>query len=204
MTLKQSSLIAGCDEVGRGAGAADIYIGCVILDPAKPIAGLRDSKKLSATRREQLSEEIKEKALAWSIATANLDEIIEHNVLGATLLAMSKAVAQLSVTPELVYVDGNKAPQLTVPVETIIKGDDKVPAISAASIIAKVARDQKMVEWHDHYPEYGFDKHKGYLTQLHLQALESHGPCPIHRVTYEPIRRVLLERKAKSDQLGMF
>ncbi len=182
----------GCDEAGRGAGAAEVYVGAVVLDPEHPIEGLADSKKLSAGRREVLSEAIKLYALDWCIQKASLEEIERLNVLHATLLAMKRAVEGLKIKPERVLVDGNHAPDLDIPVEAIIKGDDKVPAISAASILAKVARDQAMVEYHRLYPEYGFDIHKGYFTREHMAALHKYGPCPIHRRTYSPICQMQL------------
>ena len=187
----EQTLICGVDEVGRGAGAGDIYCAAVILDPQKPISGITDSKKLSAKKREFLAREIREKAIAWCIATASLQEIIDLNVLHATMLAMQRAVEGLPIQADKIFIDGNQAPRLNGTVETVIKGDLKIPEIGAASIIAKVARDQKMVELHESYPQYGFDKHKGYLTKLHLDALQQFGPCEIHRVTYAPIRKLL-------------
>ena len=187
----EQRLICGVDEVGRGAGAGEIYCAAVILDPLAPISGITDSKKLSAKKREVLAREIREKAIAWCIATASLQEIIDLNVLYATMLAMQRAVEGLPIQADKIFIDGNQAPQLNGAVETVIKGDLKIPEIGAASIIAKVARDQKMVELHESYPEYGFDKHKGYLTKRHLEALQRHGPCEIHRVTYAPIRKLL-------------
>jgi ribonuclease HII len=174
----------GCDEAGRGAGAAEVYVGAVILNPARPIKGLADSKKLPVRRREALSEEIKLFALSWCIEKASVEEVETFNVLQATLLAMKRAVEGLTVRPDKVFIDGNHTPKLDIPVEAIVKGDDKVPSISAASILAKVARDHAMVEYHRLYPEYGFDIHKGYLTQEHLKALQKYGPCPIHRKTF--------------------
>jgi ribonuclease HII len=182
----------GCDEAGRGAGAAEVYAGAVILDPQRPIVGLADSKKLTARRREALSDEIKQKALSWCIATASLEEIEKINILHASMLAMKRAVEGLHVRPGKVLVDGNRLPGLEMPAEAIIKGDDKVPAISAASILAKVARDRAMVEYDLQYPEYGFSVHKGYFTKDHMQALRQFGPCPIHRKTYGPIRELLM------------
>jgi ribonuclease HII len=181
----------GCDETGRGSAVAEIYVAAVILDPLNPIQGLRDSKKLSAKKREILAKEIKAKALSWCVATASLEEIEELNVLHATLLAMKRAIEGLDIKPDKALIDGNRAPLLSIPTETIIKGDDKIPAISAASIIAKVDRDQAMLECHSLYPMYGFAKHKGYLTAAHLAALDQYGPCPLHRKTYAPIRRLL-------------
>jgi ribonuclease HII len=187
----EQKLICGVDEVGRGAGAGEIYCAAVILNPAMPILGITDSKKLSAKKREKLSIEIKSKATAWCIATASLQEIIDLNVLHATMLAMQRAVEGLPTYPNKIFIDGNRAPQLNGDVETVIKGDLKIVEIGAASIIAKVARDQMMVELHESYPEYGFDQHKGYLTKQHLDALQQHGPCAIHRVTYAPIKKLL-------------
>jgi len=184
-------VIAGIDETGRGAGAAEVYAAAVILDPDRPIDGLADSKKLTAQRRETLSEEIKHYALCWSVATASVQEVEELNILQATLLAMRRAAEGLSITPDKVLVDGNRTPQLQVPVEAIVRGDATIPAISAASILAKVARDAAMVAYDVRYPEYGFAEHKGYLTKEHLEALLRHGPCPIHRKTYGPIRELL-------------
>jgi ribonuclease HII len=174
----------GCDEAGRGAGAAEVYVGAVILNPARPIRGLADSKKLPARTREALSEEIKLFALGWCIEKASVEEVEAFNVLQATLLAMKRAVEGLKIKPDRVLVDGNHTPNLNIPVEAIIKGDDSVPAISAASILAKVARDQAMAEYHLLYPQYGFDIHKGYLTKKHLKALQKYGPCPIHRKSF--------------------
>ncbi len=185
-------LECGCDEAGRGAGAAEVYVGAVVLNPERPIEGLADSKKLSARKREALSEEIKLYALSWCIRKASLQEIERFNVLHATLLAMKRAVEGLKIKPQRVLVDGNHAPDLDIPVEAIIKGDDKVPAISAASILAKVARDWAMVEYHLLYPQYGFNVHKGYFTSEHMEALRKYGPCPIHRRTFAPIRRMQL------------
>ncbi len=189
--LRSTELVAGVDEVGRGAGAAEVYAAAVILDPAKPILGLADSKQLSAKQREKLSLEIRTAALAWCVASSSVDEIEQFNVLGATLLAMQRAVAGLWVVPKKVLVDGNRLPKLNIPAEAIIKGDQKVPAISAASILAKVARDERMREYHVQFPLYGFDQHKGYLTELHLSALTQHGPCAIHRRGYAPVRKAM-------------
>jgi len=171
----------GCDEAGRGAAAAEVYVAAVILNPDHTIKGLADSKKLSAHKRNILNEEIRLYALSWSIDKASVEEVERLNVLGATLLAMKRAVEGLKIRPDRVLVDGNRKPNLKIPVEAIVKGDAKIPAISAASILAKVARDRAMVEYHRLYPEYGFDVHKGYLTKKHIEALHKHGPCPIHR-----------------------
>ncbi len=183
--------VCGVDEAGRGSLVGEVYCAAVILPASLVIPGLNDSKKLTPKKRTTLAQQIKEQALAWSIATASMDEIIEFNILHATLRAMAKAVEGLSLRPERVLVDGNKAPKLAMPVETIIKGDLLVPAISAASILAKVARDKKMVELHAEYPLYGFDRHKGYLTKAHLEALNIYGPCPEHRITFSPICKMI-------------
>ncbi|MFJ6207767.1 ribonuclease HII [Lysinibacillus sp. NPDC092081] len=184
-------LICGVDETGRGSAISGVWVGACILDPNNPIEGLRDSKKLSAKRREELAEEIKEKALSWSINIASLEEVETLNVLNATLLGMKRSVESLHIKPDKVFVDGNKLPDLDIPAEAIIKGDDLIPAISAASILAKVERDKVIKELHELYPQYGFDKHKGYLTKGHMATLEENGPCPIHRKTYGPIRALL-------------
>jgi ribonuclease HII len=192
MSKRRPVIECGCDEAGRGSGAGEIYVGAVILNPEHPIEGLADSKKLTPIKREALSEEIKLYALSWHIEKASLEEIERLNVLQATLIAMKRAVEGLKVKPDKVLVDGNRAPKLNIPVEAIVKGDDKIPAISAASILAKVARDQAMVEYHRLYPGYGFDVHKGYFTIDHMEALRKHGPCPIHRKTYSLIRQLPL------------
>jgi ribonuclease HII len=174
----------GCDEAGRGAAAAEVYVAAVILDPDHMIKGLADSKKLSSRKRDVLNEEIRLRALSWCIDKASVEEVERFNVLQATLLAMKRAVEGLKVRPDRVLVDGNRKPDLKIPVEAIVKGDAKIPAISAASILAKVARDRAMIEYHNLYPEYGFDIHKGYLTRRHIEALRKHGPCPIHRKSF--------------------
>lgn len=183
--------VAGVDEVGRGPLAGPVVAAAVILDPANPIEGLTDSKKLSEKKRQQLSDEIKEKALAWCIARCEPSEIDEINILQASLLAMSRAVEGLSVKPEHCLVDGNKLPKLNCSAEAIVKGDLKEPAISAASIIAKVARDNEMVEMDERYPGYGFAKHKGYPTKAHQEAIESLGVTPIHRTSFGPVQKQL-------------
>ena len=190
----------GCDEAGRGAGAGEVYVGAVVLNPNRPIEGLADSKKLTARRREILSEKIKLYALSWHIATASIEEVETLNVLKATLVAMKRAVEGLHIKPGRALVDGNHAPVLDIPVTAIVKGDAKVSAISAASILAKVARDRAMVDYHRLYPEYGFDVHKGYLTREHIEALRKYGPCPIHRKTFAPIRGLLaLDFREQAD-----
>ncbi len=184
-------LVCGVDETGRGSAISGVWVSACILDPNNPIEGLRDSKKLSAKKREALAEEIKQKALSWSIEIATLEELETLNVLNGTLLAMKRAVEALDIKPDKVLVDGNKLPKLDIPAEAIVKGDDLIPAISAASILAKVERDKVIKELHNIYPQYGFDKHKGYLTKDHMRALEENGPCDIHRKTYAPIRKLL-------------
>lgn len=186
-------LVAGVDEVGRGPLAGPVVAAAVILDPQRPIEGLKDSKKLSEKKREQLSTIIKQQALAWSLGRAEVEEIDQINILQASLLAMQRAVEGLTTRPEMALVDGNKLPDLDCPAEAIIKGDSKVAAISAASIIAKVARDKEMLELDEQYPGYGLAKHKGYPTRHHLQALAELGVSPIHRVSYKPVKQVLLK-----------
>jgi ribonuclease HII len=183
--------IAGVDEVGRGPLAGAVIAGAVILDPLRPIAGLTDSKLLTEKKREQLFVEIQANALAWAIGRAEVDEIDTINILQASLVAMQRAVAALTVQPHHVLVDGNKAPKFVCPATAIIKGDLTEPAISAASIIAKVTRDREMVELDRQYPMYGFAAHKGYGTKLHLTALQEHGPCVLHRRSFAPVRDVL-------------
>lgn len=185
--------IAGVDEVGRGPLAGAVVAAAVILDPANPIAGLKDSKKLTEKKRQQLAEEIKAKALAWCIARAEASEIDEINILQASLLAMTRAVAGLSVQPHKVLADGNKKPTVSCECEAIIKGDQTVPEISAASIIAKVARDQEMLALDKVYPGYGFAKHKGYPTKDHLSALDKLGVTIIHRRSFGPVKALMRE-----------
>jgi ribonuclease HII len=184
-------LIAGVDEAGRGPLAGPVVAAAVILDDMRPIAGLNDSKKLSAARREKLFDEIRAKALCCSIAQASVEEIDEINILQATLLAMRRAVEGLRLKPAKVLVDGNRLPVLDVLAEAIVKGDATVPAISAASILAKVTRDRWCAELDAKYPQYGFAAHKGYGTAEHLAALQTHGACPEHRKTFAPVTRVL-------------
>lgn len=189
--MEQTILIAGVDEVGRGPLAGPVVAAAVILDPAKPIEGLADSKKLTEKRREALVVEIKEKALAWSVARAEVEEIDRINILQASLLAMKRAVESLQHTPELALIDGNHCPELDCRMEAIIKGDSKEPAISAASILAKVARDTEMAEMEQVYPGYGFAKHKGYPTKQHREAILKLGITPIHRRSYAPVQKML-------------
>ena len=185
------SLICGVDEAGRGPLAGPVYAAAVILDPAWPIAGLADSKLLSASRRLQLAAQIRAHALAWAIASASVAEIDAINILQASLLAMRRAVELLRVAPDEVLVDGKQCPSIGYPVTAIVKGDSKIPAISAASILAKTARDAEMLRLHQLYPHYGLDRHKGYPTAAHLAALQRHGVIEIHRRSYAPIRRLL-------------
>lgn len=186
-----NGLIAGVDEAGRGPLAGPVVAAAVILDDRHAIKGLADSKKLSARRREALFDEIRAKALCCSVAQASVEEIDEFNILQATLLAMRRAVMGLRLPPKLVLVDGNRLPVLDIRAEAIVKGDDKVPAISAASILAKVTRDRWCLEYHQQFPQYGFDQHKGYGTADHLAALRLHGPCPQHRRTFRPVTDLL-------------
>lgn len=184
-------LVAGVDEVGRGPLCGPVVTAAVILDPARPILGLNDSKKLSEVRREALFEEICEKALAWCIARAEVEEIDRLNILHATMLAMQRAVEGLSVTPRLALIDGNRCPQLSVPSAPVIQGDRQVPAIAAASILAKVSRDREMCALDLCYPGYGLAGHKGYPTAAHLEALQRLGPTIIHRRSFAPVRNLL-------------
>lgn len=181
-------LIAGVDEVGRGPLAGPVLAAAVILNPAKPIVGLKDSKALTELKREQLFPEIQEKAYAWAIARASVEEIDELNILQASLLAMKRAVLALNLNLSLVMVDGNKAPELPFVTQTIISGDTIEPAISAASIIAKVTRDREMLELHGKFPQYGFDQHKGYGTAQHLKAIQQNGICVHHRRSFAPCK----------------
>ncbi len=186
--------IAGVDEVGRGPLVGDVVTAAVILDPTKPIEGLADSKKLSDKKRKLLSEEIKEKALSYCIARASVAEIDELNILHATMLAMSRAVAGLDITPDFVFVDGDRLPELDVAAQPVVKGDALVAEISAASILAKVARDEEMIALDAQYPQYGFAGHKGYPTKAHFEALAEHGATEHHRKSFKPVQRVLAER----------
>ena len=184
-------LVAGVDEVGRGPLIGNVVAAAVILDPARPIEGLADSKKLSAKRREQLYLEIKEKALYWCVAHATPAEIDELNILQATMLAMKRAVEGLGVSPDYAYIDGNRCPEISCPSEPVVKGDSLVPAISAASILAKVDRDNEMLALDALHPEYGFASHKGYPTKQHLSAIEAHGVLDDHRRSFSPVRKAL-------------
>jgi len=183
--------VAGVDEAGRGPLAGPVVAGAVILDPDNPIAGLDDSKRLSASRRERLFDEIKEKALAWSVASATVEEIDRINILQATMLAMQRAVNALLPTAEHALIDGNRCPELCCPARAIVKGDSKVAAISAASILAKVTRDREMQVLDKKYPGYGLAQHKGYPSKAHIEALALLGVSPVHRRSYAPVRKAL-------------
>lgn len=189
-----ASLIAGVDEVGRGPLCGDVVTAAVILDPNRPIEGLADSKKLTEKKREALFDVIKENALSWCVARATVDEIDQLNILHATMLAMQRAIAGLSITPNLVLVDGNRAPEFGIATQTVIKGDSLVKEISAASILAKVTRDREMAELDKCYPQYGLAKHKGYPTKAHLDAIATHGVNHIYRKSFAPVKRLLIVR----------
>lgn len=184
--------IAGVDEAGRGPLAGPVFAAAVILDPDRPIQGLADSKTLSAARRTALAENIRTHALAWHIASVDVADIDRLNILQATMLAMTRACAGLTCRPDHILVDGNRLPVgLTIPAQAIVKGDAKVEAIAAASILAKTARDLHCLTLHEAYPEYCFDRHKGYATALHLSLLTKYGACPAHRRSFAPVRRAL-------------
>lgn len=184
-------LIAGVDEAGRGPLAGPVIASAVILDPRKPIPGLNDSKLLTELKRAALFAMIQERALAWAVGRASVAEIDGINILQATFLAMQRAVEQLTLQPELVLVDGNQLPKLTIPAKAIVKGDQTEAAISAASILAKVTRDREMVALDQQFPNYGFAKHKGYGTEDHLAALKKYGPCEMHRRSFAPVSKLL-------------
>ncbi len=187
----RGNLLAGVDEVGRGPLAGDVVAAAVILDPLNPIIGLDDSKKLSEKKREKLYLEIKSKALCWSIARANVDEIDEINILHASLLAMRRAVESLTIQPEYILVDGNRLPKWPYRGEAVVRGDSRVEAIAAASILAKVERDREMVLLDQVYPGYGLAKHKGYPTLVHIEALQRLGVSAIHRRSFGPVKKLL-------------
>ncbi|OTA16639.1 ribonuclease HII [Xenorhabdus vietnamensis] len=187
----QANLIAGVDEVGRGPLVGAVVTAAVILDPANPITGLMDSKKLTEKRREALYLEIKEKALCWSLGRAEPEEIDQLNILHATMLAMQRAVEGLALTPDYVLIDGNRCPALAMPTQAVVKGDSLVAEISAASILAKVTRDREMAELDKQFPGYGFAQHKGYPTALHLEKLASLGATEHHRKSFAPVKRAL-------------
>lgn len=187
-----AGLVCGIDEAGRGPLAGPVVAAAVILDPARPIAGLNDSKKLSALKRESLALEIRAKAIAFCVAEASPAEIDRINILQATFLAMQRAVAGLTITPLRAVVDGNRCPKLPIPVEAVVKGDGKIAAIAAASILAKTVRDHGMLELHAQFPQYGFDRHMGYPTAVHLAALQAHGASPHHRRSFGPVAQLAL------------
>ncbi|EOV0851561.1 ribonuclease HII [Vibrio parahaemolyticus] len=184
-------LIAGVDEVGRGPLVGDVVTAAVILDPNNPIEGLNDSKKLSEKKRLALLPEIKEKALAWAVGRCSPEEIDELNILQATMVAMQRAIAGLKVQPDLALIDGNRCPELPMDSQAVVKGDLRVDEISAASIIAKVVRDQEMEELDKQYPQFGFAKHKGYPTKAHFEAIEQHGVISEHRKSFKPVKKAL-------------
>jgi len=184
-------LICGVDEAGRGPIAGPVFAAAVILDPRRPVAGLKDSKLLAPTRREALAVMIRREARAWAVASATVQEIDQLNILQATLLAMRRAVEQLEVDPDEAWIDGDHCPRLTCKARAVIGGDRSVPEISAASILAKTARDAEMLRLHAQYPAYALDRHKGYPTPEHLALLELHGVCDIHRRSFAPVRRLL-------------
>lgn len=190
MTAKQR-WICGLDEAGRGPLAGPVYAAAVVLHARRPIEGLADSKQLSAKTRERLAQEIKTRALVWAVASASVEEIDSLNILRASLLAMRRAVEQLGLQPDLALVDGAHCPQLNCRTRAVVGGDASTPAISAASILAKTARDAQMRELHERYPEYGFDQHKGYPTQQHLATLRERGATPVHRRSFAPVRAQL-------------
>lgn len=184
-------LICGVDEAGRGPLAGPVYAACVVLNQQRKILGLADSKQLSAARREQIASQIKSWALAWAIASASVEEIDRLNILQASLLAMKRAVENLSLEPAEVLIDGLYCPQLKFPARAIVRGDCKIPEIMAASILAKTARDSEMLALHLRFPQYGFDRHKGYPTLQHLAALQAHGVCAIHRKSFAPVKALV-------------
>lgn len=192
--------LCGVDEAGRGPLCGPVVAAAVILDPTRPIVGLADSKKLSEKRRNQLAAEIREKALAWCVAEASVDEIDRLNILHASMLAMQRAVAGLAVAPTKVLVDGNRCPQLTMPCEAVVKGDALVAEISAASILAKTVRDAQLRELDRQYPQYGLAAHKGYPTAAHLAALRAHGACEIYRKSFGPVRDVIANPPLWTDE----
>ena len=188
-----STRLCGVDEAGRGPLAGAVFAAAVVLDPARPIDKLNDSKLIAPAARERIAEAIRAQALAWAVASASVEEIDRINILEASLLAMRRAVEALGLEPDEVCVDGLHVPHVRFACRAIVKGDRLVPAISAASILAKVARDAEMVALHERYPQYGFAEHKGYASPEHLAALREHGPCDIHRRTFEPVQSMLLQ-----------
>ena len=201
MTSLTATLIAGVDEAGRGPLAGPVIAAAVILNEHNPILGLQDSKSLTAPQRERLSNMIQASASSYCIAQATVAEIDQLNILQATLLAMRRAVEGLHIRPTQVLVDGNRLPNLSIPAQAIVKGDATIAAISAASILAKVHRDQLCRELHEEYPDYGFAIHKGYPTAAHIQALHKHGPCPAHRQSFAPVKKALIATHAIQFEL---
>ena len=195
--LPQNYLLAGVDEAGRGPLAGPVVAAAVILDPLRPIDGLADSKILSERKRDSLEEMIKACALSWSVGIASVDEIDDLNILQATLLAMQRAINGLAISPDEVLVDGNRLPDLLMPAQAIVKGDSKVQAISAASILAKVERDRMMVDYHQKYPDFSFHIHKGYGTRQHLAEIEQFGFLAIHRKTFNPVKTMIAQLKTQ-------
>ena len=185
------TIVCGVDEAGRGPLAGPVYAAAVILDPARPITGLNDSKKLSEKRREALACRIREGALSWAVASASVEEIDSINILQASLLAMKRAIEKLSVLPREILIDGIYCPEVRMPSKAIVNGDALIPEISAASILAKTSRDAFMLELHNDFPEFGFDRHKGYPTKMHIEALGRLGPSAVHRKSFAPVRAFL-------------
>lgn len=192
--MSAALIVCGVDEAGRGPLAGPVYAAAVVLDPRRPVAGLADSKKVPARRREALAAAIRGQSRAWAVGTASVEEVDRLNILQASLLAMTRAVEALGIAPDEVLVDGTHCPRLSMPARAIIGGDALVPEISAASILAKTARDAAMLDLHRAYPQYGFDRHKGYPTAEHIAALRAHGVSDVHRKSYAPVRALLVER----------
>lgn len=192
--MEFSLLICGVDEAGRGPLAGAVYAAAVILNPAHPIVGLADSKALSEKKRDSLAIQIKQHALAWAIASSSVEEIDEINILQASLLAMKRAIESLKIIPQQVLVDGLHCPKISIPSQTIVKGDSKIQAIAAASILAKTARDEDLYQLDKIYPQYNFAKHKGYPTADHLARLAEHGVSPVHRRSYAPVKKYLAKQ----------
>lgn len=195
------ALVCGVDEAGRGPIAGPVYAAAVVLERTRRIAGLDDSKRLSERRRVELAELIRERALAWAVASASVEEIDRLNILAATLLAMRRAIEALTIVPDRVLVDGLHCPEIRIPTRAIVDGDAKVAAISAASILAKTHRDAEMLRLHARFPQYGLDRHKGYPTPAHLAALRAHGACEIYRRTFKPVRDLLAADASASTVL---
>ena len=199
INITQNILVAGVDEAGRGPLAGPVVAAAVILDPVRPIDGLADSKILSEGKRDSLFKMIKANALSWSVGMASVEEIDELNILQATLLAMQRAVNGLALQPDEVLIDGNRLPRLSIPAQAIVKGDSKVKAISAASILAKVERDKIMVDYHKKYPDFSFHLHKGYGTRQHINEIGQFGILPVHRRTFNPVKIMIQQQKLKAS-----